>query len=204
MRPDLGRVPLNRKKRNIAVTAIALGLGAPIGVVAFTTSAPSPSARAVEPLPRGVVEAGPIASTWTRRAAHIVAERVDLVALGEHTHANWIFFRLPFDTSSDRVRAVQITMGASIDPDVSAARVLGRCVTYKRFGPLSTWALYTSGGVGQSLPFWRHPSPPTDDPTILALNVPTRVANYVSCGWEGSETLGVSSTWFADLVWEFR
>lgn len=185
---------------------LAIVLSAPVGMFAFTSAAPPVDVRpAPPPLPRGEAPHGALASTWTRRTARLPALRVDMSALGSHTHGNWIYFRLPFDsTDFDRVRDVQLTPHAAIDPDVSAARVLGRCVTYKKFGPLPTWALYTVGAIGPSLAFSDHVAPPTADPTLLALNVPTRVANYVSCGWESGAKLADPGTWSVDASWEER
>ncbi len=188
------------------IVLVTILLGAPIGVFGLTSAAPTPPAAAsLPPLPRGEVKHGELAKTWTRKTAHVSALRVDMSALGSHTHGNWVFFRLPFDsTDTGRVRDVQLVPNAAVDPDVSAARVLGRCVTYKKFGPLSTWALYTVGAIGPSLALSDHVAPPTDDPTILALNVPTRVANYVSCGWENGAKIADAASWSVDISWEER
>jgi hypothetical protein len=122
-----------------------------------------------------------------------------------HTDGNWVFFRLPFDTTDvDRIRDVRLLPAATTEADVAAARLLGRCVPYAHFGPMTTWALYTKGAIGPSLAFAAHPSPPSDDPTLLALNVPTRVANYVSCERPGSAKLRDAKSWYVDASWEER
>jgi hypothetical protein len=65
------------------------------------------------------------------------------------------------------------------------------------------WTLYTMSGIaGTDLYRW-HPSPPTDDPTVIGLNVPTRVANYVACGWDTGH-LSDPDNWSLDIDWEER
>lgn len=200
------RMSLGARGR-LGLVAIVVAVGTPLGVVAVTDPAPALApARALPALARGEGRArDPVATVWTRRAARLTAVRVDLGALGAHTHGNWILFRLPFDsTDAERVRDVRLAPTAAIDPDVSAARVLGRCMPYVRYGPLATWAMFTVGAVGPTLALTQHPSPPTDDPTLLAINVPTRVANYVSCRWERSAVLALPETWHVDVSWEER
>ena len=138
-------------------------------------------------------------------SVRIPAMRVALDATGTHTHDNWIFFRLPFDsTDRERIQNVRIEPSAEIDPDVAATRVGTMCAPCKNYGPIGTWAGYTTGAVGPTLAFAQHPTPPTDDPMILGLNVPSRVANYVACGWERSNALRNPATWHVDVSWEER
>jgi hypothetical protein len=136
---------------------------------------------------------------------HLTAVSVGLDATGAHTHGNWILFRLPFDsTDQEHIRSVSITPRAAIDPDVAAVRVGMACTPYAKYGPINTWAGYTTGAVGPTLAFAKHPAPPTDDPKIYGLNVPSRVANYVACGWANSDTLRDPATWQLDVSWEER
>jgi len=154
----------------------------------------------VQALPRG-----PLRAEWGRKTARVSALRVDLDNVGAHTHANWIFFRLPFDSKdAERIRNVTVEPSATIDPDVSALRLGMACVPYLNYGPIQTWAGYTAGAIGPTLAFSGHPSPPTEDPTIFGLNVPSRVANYVSCGREKSDALREPTTWHLDVTWDER
>jgi hypothetical protein len=155
-----------------------------------------------EPLSRGVsLPVGPRAASWTRRTARITASQVRLGGLGAHTHSNWILFRLPFDTSLQRVREVRFTPGATVETNVSALRIGSVCTPVRAYGPLESWARYTVGGIGGTEDFGDHPSAPTTDPTVLGIAVPTRVANYVACGRDGG-LLVEPSTWHLDVTWE--
>jgi hypothetical protein len=64
------------------------------------------------------------------------------------------------------------------------------------------WAKYTIGGLGWTDRFAWHMAPPTNDPTVLGINVPTRVANWVACGRD--DTLRDPTTWSLDVTWEER
>jgi hypothetical protein len=173
-------------------------------VIAFVVS-PAKQDEVPAPLPPRVVrEPRPYSETWTRKSARLDAIVVHLGAVGAHTHANWVFFRLPFDTTElDRIRAVVFTPSADSDPDVSAVRIGSVCLSWAPYGPLDSWAEYTVSGIGRSIPFSDHSRPPTDDPTLLGINVPTRVANYVACG-RGDGRLREPSFWHLDVAWEER
>lgn len=182
-------------------------LTAAVGIAACLGNGASPAAaQATTPLPRALPPVPvPLHAEWTKRSANLTALRVDLDATGAHTHDNWIFFRLPFDsTDRERIREVRVEPSAMIDPDVSAIRVDGACAPYKSYGPIGTWAGYTTGAVGPTLAFAGHPTPPTNDPMIFGLNVPSRVANYVACGWQKSATLRDPATWHLEVSWEER
>lgn len=173
-----------------------LGFVVPASEASETTYAPLP--------PPETRPAPPAGSTWTPRTARLDAIQVRLGAVGAHTHANWVFFRLPFDTTErQRIRAVRFKPSASMDPNVAAVRVGNLCLPYDCFGPLETWTPYTAGGAGGSLAFWEHPNAPTSDETILGINVPTRVANYAACGWDGGR-LARDDNWHLDVSWEER
>jgi hypothetical protein len=129
---------------------------------------------------------------------------VRLNGLGARTHANWVLFRLPFDTTRhDRVRAVRFRPTSAATTAVGALRVGSACVTIPASGEVGEWTVYTVSGIGSTVRFARHPAPPTDDPTILGINVPTRVANYVACGRDGGR-LREPETWGLDVAWEER
>jgi hypothetical protein len=157
-----------------------------------------------EPLPPAPVSTRPPPSaTWTAQSTRVSATAVSLRALGAKTHANWIFFRLPFDTTDRaRIRSASFTPHASRDTNVGAFRVGGVCVTMPSSGPVDAWALYTTSGIGWTERFSSHGAAPTFDPTILAINVPTRVANHVACGRDYE--LLRPETWTLDISWEER
>lgn len=165
---------------------------------------------AFEPVPRmSLRRTGPGSETWTARAARVSAIQVRLNSLGARTHANWVLFRLPFDTNQyDRIRNVRYETSARIPTDVGELRVGSVCFDVATLGPVGDWTLYNLGGLGWSrsgraLSFAEHPWPPVDgDPTILAINVPTRVANYSAC--HGAAGLGDPETWSLDVTWEER
>ena len=196
-----------RKVRRASGGVVTFTVVGMVGVLSLLGSGEAPASADVGlALPRARPPfRGPPSGEWTRKSVVVTAVRTDLDTVGAHTHANWVFFRLPFDTTdTDRVRDVRVTASAMTDPDVSAIRVGTACAPYKRYGPIGTWALYTVGAVGPTLSFGGHSSPPSDDPTIVGLNVPSRVANYVACGWEKSEALRDPATWHLDASWEER
>jgi hypothetical protein len=128
---------------------------------------------------------------------------VRLNATGARTHANWVLFRLPFDsTQRDRIRRVMIHATASVDTDVAALLLGSVCLPFPTSGDVSHWSSYSVGGMWPMLPFRLHGQPASDDPTIVAINVPTRVANYVACG--GDDRLRDPATWTIDIIWEER
>jgi hypothetical protein len=159
------------------------------------------------PLERGDA-AGPgtaeLADSWTPRSAHVTAVRVRLNGLGARTHANWVLFRLPFDaTQRQRLRRVRFIPSSNERSDVGALRIGSVCVPVPAEGGVESWAMYTMSGVGGTERFGWHPAPPTDDPTIAGINVPTRVANWVACG-DGDGHLREPENWTLEVVWEER
>jgi hypothetical protein len=157
------------------------------------------------PLPRvDLRDTGPLAAEWRAHHASVSAEVVHLNGLGVRTHANWVLFRLPFDTRQrDRIRNVRFAPTAKAPTEVGAIRVGGGiCVTTRPSGQVQDWAEYTTSGIGGTHHFAHHPAPPTDDPTIYGINVPTRVANHVACGRD--DRLRDPSQWQLDIDWEAR
>lgn len=169
---------------------------------ALVIPAGAPRARP-EPLPRGdCASAGPRAETWTRKTSRLTATQVRLGGLGARTHANWILFRLPFDTTQlDRVRHIQFAVTATAETNVAALRIGSVCTPMRKYGPIDAWTLYTVGGIGGTDDFLDHATAPTVDPTVLGIAVPTRVANYVACGLDGGR-LEEASTWQLDVAWD--
>jgi hypothetical protein len=156
-----------------------------------------------EPLARGeAIPAKPRAATWTRRSSRLPASQVRLGGLGANTHANWIFFRLPFATNAmDRIRDVQFTVTATTETNVGALNIGSVCTPITAYGPVASWAQYTVGGIGATNDFGDHPKAPTADPTLLGIAVPTRVANYVACGRDDGR-LEDLATWHLDVTWD--
>lgn len=158
-----------------------------------------------EPLP--VVDlkrTDPPAATWTKKRAHSTALRVRLNGLGARTHANWVLFRLPFDASDTKhIRNVDFEIQSAARTDVGALLVGSVCTKFPSYGGVANWTSYTTTGIAWTHKFAWHMAPPSDDPTILGLNVPTRVANYVACGWDEGQ-LDSTENWSIDVVWEER
>jgi hypothetical protein len=178
----------------------------PLFLFLSLTAAPGLPPRGEEPpLPRGASSPdGPLASDWTPRSARVQAVRVRLNALGARTHANWVLFRLPFDvTQKKRLRSVRYRPSCRSRTDVGALRIGSICINFPPAGTVEDWTLYTVNGLGRTSGFAWHPAPPTDDPTILGINVPTRVANYVACGRDEGHLLDPED-WTLDVTWEER
>ncbi len=174
-------------------------------LLSLTVSPGLPPRGEEPPIPRGVPSPdGPPSEGWTPRAARVQALRVRLNGLGARTHANWVLFRLPFDTTrKDRIRSVRYRPSCRSRTDVGALRIGSVCVQFRPAGSVESWTLYTVGGVGNTRRFAWHPSPPTDDPTLLGINVPTRVANHVACGRDEGNLLDPAE-WTLDVTWEER
>lgn len=171
----------------------------------------APAADVFEPpLPPGDARReGPTADRWEPRSARLTAAQVRLNSFGVRTHTNWILFRLPFATNQyDRIRNVRYRTSAGVPTDVGELRVGSVCVDVSTLGPVSSWALYNEGGMGWSasgrtLHFGEHARPPVHhDPTVLAINVPTRVANYAAC--HEAAAMKDPETWVLDVTWEER
>jgi hypothetical protein len=184
---------------------MTLSRSAALALLSLATVPPTLAPIPDEPLPRGVSTiTGPKAETWTKKTAHVEALRVRLGGLGARTHKNWVLFRLPFDSRQwDRVRYLRFAPHATAPTDVGAFLLGNICVRIPSAGSVATWTRYTVSGMGWTLELHTHPTPATDDPTIVAINIPTRVANYVACGWDHGH-LDDPSTWSLDLSWEER
>lgn len=170
------------------------------------TIAPAREAQPYEePLPRVDLRLpDPPGDVWVKKRAHSKAIRVKLNGLGARTHANWVLFRLPFDASQrSRLRNVHYEIDAKSQTEVGALLIGSICTRFPTYGGAGSWTSYTSSGVARTMHFDWHPAPPTDDPTILGLNVPTRVANYVACGWDEGH-LTDPEDWSIDISWEQR
>lgn len=179
----------------------------PIGLAVLSlTIAPTREAQPwEEPIP--VVDLKlpePRGPEWVKMSAHSAALRVRLNGLGARTHANWVLFRLPFDADQkDRIRRVKYTISAKSKTEVGALMIGSVCTRFPTSGGAGSWTSYTSSGIARTMHFDWHPHPPSDDPTILGLNVPTRVANYVACGWDEGH-LTDPEDWSIDISWEQR
>lgn len=159
------------------------------------------------PIPPGAATnlEGPARATWSeKKTARIKAMRVRLNGYGARTHNNWVFFRLPFSTES--YARVKATFAATSDAntDVGALRVGSICVPFKSSGGVDNWSLYTTSGIGHTERYRAHIRAPTHDPTILAINVPTRVANYVACGRDEGNRLLDPNNWTLTVEWQER
>ncbi|MBX3252435.1 MAG: hypothetical protein KF901_35000, partial [Myxococcales bacterium] len=102
-----------------------------------------------------------------------------------------------------RVRDVRFSAESASRTDVGALRVGSICFPFPSDGSVERWALYTTSGVGRTEQFRWHPSPPTNDPTIAGINVPTRVANHVACGRDDGH-LRDPENWTLTVDWEER
>ena len=177
---------------------------AALALLSLTVPPAMPSPRAT-PLPPGETTIkGPIAASWTHRTARLSAVQVRLNGLGARTHANWVLFRLPFDANQkDRIRSLRFAPDAAWRTDVGALRVGSVCAEIPPSGTVRSWAIYTASGIGRTERFAWHPAPPTSDPTIVGINVPTRVANFSACGWDDGR-LRDPQTWTLEVSWDER
>ncbi len=146
----------------------------------------------------------PPSDTWTPKVARVPGTVVRLNGLGIRTHANWVLFRLPFDTTRrDRVRNVSFRPSSAVPTEVGALRIGSVCVNVRAAGDVEHWSKYTASGIGRTNRFIWHPAPPTSDPRILGINVPTRVANYSACYLDDGR-LGEPNNWALEIEWEER
>ncbi len=147
----------------------------------------------------------PRSTTWSpTKRAHLRGLRVRLNGLGARTHTNWVLFRLPFNASQYSRLNVRFKPRSEAPTNVGALRIGSICLPFRSSGGVNAWSLYTTSGVGRTERFRIHIRPPTDDPTILGINVPTRVANYVACGWDEGDRLRDPENWSVDVEWEER
>jgi hypothetical protein len=137
----------------------------------------------------------------TRTWVELEASRVDLAHTGQHTHANWVVFELPFDPSSPDIHDVTFLPRALSDTDVAMLETPFGCLPAPTLGPVddSRWSKYTLHGVGGTSPFDEHELAPTRDPRAYAINVPTRVANAAACR---DPSLFERTTWRLVVEWD--
>ncbi len=138
---------------------------------------------------------------WTHSSVELEAQTVDLGHLGQHTHANWVVFELPFDTTRRDLRNVRFRVRALAETDVGAVYTPLVCLPAPTLGPVEDrrWAKLTLGGIGGTERLWSHELAPTHDPRAYAINVPTRVANAAACA---EPSLTSRSSWRLEVEWE--
>lgn len=138
---------------------------------------------------------------WTRSSVELEATSVDLGHLGQHTHANWVVFALPFETTRRDLRNVRFRVRSLVDTDVAALHTPVVCLPAPTLGPVGDrrWAKLTLGGMGGTGRLWSHDLAPTHDARAYAINVPTRVANAAACG---EHALAAPSTWRLVVEWD--
>lgn len=140
---------------------------------------------------------------WTRTWLELEATQVDLGHTGQHTHANWVVFELPFDPASPEVRNVTFLPRAVSDTDVGMLQTPFGCLPAPTLGPVEDprWSKYTSRGASGTTPFSWHELSPTQDARAYAINVPTRVANAAACR---DASLYERATWRLVVEWDVR
>lgn len=178
--------------------------------VAFGAGGAALAGAAALFVPPSARESGtePVASVTTvlpdgrvRRRVELVARDVDLSHPGIHTHANWVVFELPFDTTSGDVRAVRFFPRTTVRSDVGALLTPIGCLRTPSIGPVQSgvWTKLTRGAVGGTLHLWEHELVPTKSSRDYAINVPSRVANAAAC-W--LPALARNDTWRLVVEWE--
>lgn len=142
-----------------------------------------------------------LADGWTRSTVEVEASSVDLGHLGQHTHANWVVFRLPFDTTRRDLRNVRFRVRSLVDTDVAALYTPLVCLPAPTLGPVedARWAKLTLGGIGGTGRLWSHELAPTHDARAYAVNVPTRVANAAACS---EPALTSAASWRLEIEWD--
>lgn len=179
----------------------AAALGATLAILAARFAHTGAAARAKVPL--HVYADVPIARGWRVHHVEIEAKSADLTHLGQHTHANWVLFDLPFDPASAAIRNLHFEPRALRDTNIAAIPTAIGCVPTPTLGSVEAraWGEYTERGAGDTRVFADHPHAPAFGPRVFAVNVPTRVANAASC-WDPG--LREASAWRLDVSWEAR
>jgi hypothetical protein len=138
---------------------------------------------------------------WTRTWVELETSSVDLGHTGQHTHANWVVFELPFDPASPDVRNVTFLPRALSDTDVGMLETPFGCVPAPTLGPVEDprWSKYSLRGVYGTTPFAWHELAPAHGPRAYAINVPTRVANAAACR---DRSLYETTTWRLVVEWD--
>jgi hypothetical protein len=145
----------------------------------------------------------PLEGGWVRTWVELEASRIDLGHTGQHTHANWVVFELPFDPASPDVRNVTFQPRAISDTDVAMLQTPFGCLPAPTLGPVDDerWSKYTASGVADTSRFVWHELAPTHSPRAYAINVPTRVANAAACR---DPSLYERTTWRLVVEWDAR
>lgn len=140
---------------------------------------------------------------WTRTWVELEASYVDLGHTGQHTHANWVVFQLPFDPASSSVRNVTFIPRTLSDTDVAMLDTPLGCIPAPTLGPVDDprWSKYTLRGTSGTSHFYEHDLSPTHDPRGYAINVPTRVANAAACR---DPSLFERTTWRLVVEWDVK
>jgi hypothetical protein len=137
----------------------------------------------------------------TRFSVELEATSIDLSHLGQHTHANWVVFELPFDTTRRDLRNVRFRPRALVGTDVAALHTPILCLPAPTLGPVedARWSKLTLGGIGQTDLLGSRALAPTNDARAYAINVPTRVANAAACG---EPVLASKESWRLEVTWD--
>ena len=142
-----------------------------------------------------------MAHGYRAHRVELEAVAVELTHLGQHTHANWVVFHLPFDASAPGIRNVRFEPHALRETNIAALPTVIGCVPTPTLGSVESraWSEFTTNGTSGTRRFADHPFAPTTDAHTFAVNVPTRVANAAAC-WD--PILREPSTWRLDVSWE--
>lgn len=192
-------------RRTLAWSALVVGiagvaaLGAALALLATRFAHLGASARVTSPIHvHADVRMG---RGYRAHRVELEAAVVDLTHLGQHTHANWVLFRLPFDASAPGIRNVHFAPYALRETNVAALPTVIGCVPTPTLGSVESraWGEFTARGTSGTRHFADHPFAPTTDTHTFAVNVPTRVANAAAC-WDPA--LRETATWRLDVSWE--
>jgi hypothetical protein len=168
------------------------------GGAVYALRPPAALAEANEPLPSPAGETSVNRDGSMHHRLELVAHVVDIAHLGAHTHANWVVFELPFDSTDPTVRRVRFSARTTTDAAIGALHTRFGCVRVPPTNPRA-WAHFTQNGVGHTHDFDEHELAPTHSPRGYAINVPTRLANAAAC-WRPS--LARRETWRLLVEWD--
>ena len=196
-RPRLGRA-LFVRVLVVAITALMAFVCA-VAIVALTHA--RTGAKSFVPSPLLAAEHFALSDGWTAHRIEIEPSLVDLGHLGQHTHANWVLFELPFDTTARSVRRIELRPRALRETNVAALPTAFGCLPAPTLGAVEGrgWAEYTASGTGGTRWLSDHPLAPARDGRVFAINVPTRVANAAAC-WDAK--LRERAAWRLEVRWE--
>lgn len=182
----------------VAVIA-ALALACAAAIVALRQARTGAMPLAAQPLL--VARHSVLADGWTAHEVELEPVLVDLAHLGVHTHANWVVFELPFDTTAKSVRRIELRPRSLRETNVAALPTRLGCVPAPSLGAVEGrgWAEYTASGTDGTGWLSDHPLAPRRDGRVFAINVPTRVANAAAC-WDPK--LRDAAAWRLVVSWE--